>query len=79
MIDLKINLIRQKFQSIKVGFLKPLNNSRGQSFIEFLFLLLILMGLSITLITGINGTVAKQWKALVQAIAIPNADNNFEL
>jgi len=80
MIILMINHFRQKIHSFyKRSFLKLTNNSQGQSFIEFLFLLLILMGLSMTLVTGFNGTVSKQWKALVQAVAMPNTNNDFEL
>lgn len=54
-------------------------NQNGQSFVEFLFLLLILMGLSISMVTGFNGSVAKRWKAIVEAVAIPNDTDSFEL
>mgnify|MGYP000380268273 FL=1 len=71
--------LRQKIQSKKVGFSKKAKDESGQSFIEFLFLLLILMGLSMTMTTGFNNTIAKRWKAIVEAIAIPNDTDTFEL
>jgi hypothetical protein len=37
------------------------------------------MGLSMTMTTGFNNTIAKRWKAIVEAIAIPNDTDTFEL
>lgn len=74
-----LNHLRQKFQTKKLSFKETLKNEQGQSFIEFLFLLLILMGLSIAMVTGFNGSVGKRWKAIVNAIAIPNDTDDFEL
>ncbi len=71
--------IRQKFQTKMVKLGRKVKNEQGQSFIEFLFLLLILMGLSIAMVTGFNGSVGERWKAIVNAIAIPNDTDNFEL
>lgn len=70
---------RKKIHTKLVSFKRKLSDSSGQSFIEFLFLLLVLLGLSITLVTGMNTTVAKQWSALVQAIALPNDTDDFQL
>jgi hypothetical protein len=46
-------------------------NQKGQSFIEFVLLLVMLIGISYGLLAGINGNVAKRWKALVSIIAKP--------
>ncbi len=79
MTFLTIKHLRQKFRTFKVRNREKILDSKGQSFIEFLFLLLILMGLSISLIGGMNTTVAKQWSALVQAISLPNNTDDFQL
>jgi hypothetical protein len=76
-----IGHLRQKIQSHILKYSSSLKkNESGQSFIEFLFLLLILVALSFSLVKGFNDTVAKQWKAIVQAVAIPTDSNDdFEL
>ncbi len=51
---------------------RPLES--GQTFVEFLLLLLVLVGLSIALIKGFNGGLADRWQALVQVIAAPSND-----
>ncbi len=79
MAFLAINHLRQKIRTFKVKKQEKILDSKGQSFIEFLFLLLILMGLSISLIAGMNTTVSKQWSALVNAIALPNDTDDFQL
>ena len=79
MIFLEFNHYRKKIHTKLVKFRRKLSDSSGQSFIEFLFLLLVLLGLSITLVTGINTTVAKQWSALVNAVALPNDSDDFQL
>lgn len=57
-----------------------LKNHSGQTFIEFLFLLLVLVTLSFSLLRGFNDTVGKQWRAIVKAVAIPNhPEDDFEL
>ncbi|MFT6068714.1 MAG: hypothetical protein ACJAT2_003405 [Bacteriovoracaceae bacterium] len=48
-----------------------LTNQKGQSFIEFVLLLVMLIGISYGLLAGINGNVAKRWKALVSIIVKP--------
>lgn len=76
---LTIKHLRQKIHTIRVKNQEKILDSKGQSFIEFLFLLLVLMGLSITLIGGVNTTVSKQWSALIQAISLPNNTDDFQL
>lgn len=48
-----------------------LNNQDGQSFIEFILLLVMLVGISFGLLAGINGGIAKRWKAIVTIIVTP--------
>lgn len=49
-----------------------LQDSSGQVFMEFLFLLIVIMGLSLFLIKGFNGGLAERWKALVTVISYPS-------
>lgn len=51
------------------NFLK--DNEKGQTFIEFILLLVMLIGISYGLLAGVNGGVASRWKALVTIIAQP--------
>ncbi len=75
----KINSPRKKFHYlIDDNSSQSLGNS-GQTFIEFILLLLVLITLSMGMVGGFNNTVAKQWRALVKAISLPNNTNDFEL
>ena len=75
------NHLRQNIHIKTVSFFKKLrSNESGQSFIEFLFLLLSLVVLSFSLVRGFNDTVGKQWKAIVKAVALPHhPGDEFEL
>lgn len=80
MINLRLDHLWQKFHSKLVGFKARLKAAEGQTFIEFLFLLLVLMGLSFGVIAGFNGVIANQWKAIVKAVAVPfENEDDFEL
>ena len=48
-----------------------LKNEDGQTFIEFVLLLVVMIGISYGLLGGINGNVAKRWKSLVTTIVKP--------
>tara|TARA_R110002072_G_scaffold288917_1_gene455416 strand:+ start:88736 stop:88945 length:210 start_codon:yes stop_codon:yes gene_type:complete len=50
-----------------------LSDESGQSFIEFIFLLLVVMSLSFIMIRGFNGGMAKRWTALVTIISAPTS------
>lgn len=79
MTNLRLDHLREKFHSNIVRFRAGLKNAEGQTFIEFLFLLLVLMGLSFGVIAGFNGVVGKQWAAIVKAVAVPYEDeSDFE-
>ncbi len=51
-----------------------INNEFGQSFIEFLFLFLIMLFLSRLMIFGLEKGVGVQWEKLVTIIAAPTND-----
>jgi hypothetical protein len=46
-------------------------DQNGQTLIEFVLLLLVLVSLSFTLYRGFNYTIAERWKGLVNVIASP--------
>ena len=46
-------------------------NDSGQSILEFILLLTIVLSLSIMLSGGLNGQIAKRWKVLVSLISGP--------
>ncbi|MFG1482408.1 hypothetical protein ABMA79_13230 [Halobacteriovorax sp. HFRX-2_2] len=48
---------------------KKILNQAGQTFVEFIFLLVILIGLSVTLLKGSNFFLAKQWEIAINSIA----------
>lgn len=52
--------------------LSRLNRSEdGQTLIEFILLMLVLVMLSYTMLKGINYAVSERWKALVGIVANP--------
>lgn len=70
--------LKDKFSQVK-PFNRLKKDESGQTFLEFIFLLLIMVLLSFGLVNGFNSSLAKQWSALVKAISLPNSDNSFEL
>ena len=54
--------------SDKVEHFQLLDN-KGQTFVEFIFLLAILIGLSLSLLKGSNSFLAKQWEIAINSIA----------
>lgn len=51
---------------------KDLQEQSGQTFVEFLFLMLILIGLSFAMLKGFNSHVAQRWQAAIKMIATPS-------
>ena len=51
------------------------NSESGQTFIEFLILLLVLISLSFILVKGVNNGIANRWELLIKMVASPNSDN----
>lgn len=58
-----------------------INNEKGQTFVEFLFLLVILVGLSLGLLKGSNSFLAKRWEIAVGSIVrnYPGQSTNVKL
>jgi F0F1-type ATP synthase gamma subunit len=81
MIFNKIFFLRKKFHYWPTDLKSQclVTDDKGQTFIEFLLLLLVLITLSMGMVGGFNNTIAKQWRALVKAISIPNNTNDFDL
>jgi hypothetical protein len=46
-------------------------DQKGQSFLEFLLMMFMVMGFANLLLIGINGAVGKRWKVMIQKIAAP--------
>jgi len=47
-------------------------NQKGQSFLEFIFVFLTMISLSMLFIRGVNGLVSKRWEVMVKLIAHPS-------
>ncbi|MAF79397.1 MAG: hypothetical protein CME63_18165 [Halobacteriovoraceae bacterium] len=74
-----MNFPRKKFHYLPEEEFSDSNSESGQTFIEFILLLLIMITLSMGMVGGFNNTVGKQWRALVKAISLPNSTNDFEI
>lgn len=59
------------------GYTDKINiiDKKGQTFVEFLFLLLTIMSLSYALMSGVNLGIGKRWEVLIRAISSPTPDN----
>jgi uncharacterized protein (UPF0333 family) len=51
---------------------KKHKNQKGQTFIEFIFLLVILMTISLAFLKTFNYATATRWEAYLKIIARPN-------
>jgi hypothetical protein len=51
-----------------------IREKKGQTFVEFLFLFLSIMGLSYLLLGGIGKGIGARWVQLVEAITAPTND-----
>ena len=61
-------------------FLKEnlLNDRKGQTFVEFIFILMLLIIISFTFMRGFNRLVGTRWEIMLKIIASPNANEvNF--
>lgn len=57
---------------------KKAESHKGQTFIEFIFLMLVIMGLSFILVRGFGSGITQRWVLLVKIIAGPT-DTNISL
>jgi hypothetical protein len=57
----------------KINDIKGQENNaiKGQTFLEFILLLLVILSMSIVMVKGINGSAGDRWVALVKKIAGP--------
>ena len=57
---------------MKVMIEKPTKNQKGQTFLEFIFLILVIVSISFTFMNGIRSFVGTRWELMVKMIAAPN-------
>lgn len=67
-------MLYNKYMSSReeVKFVERLKNQKGQSFVEFLFLLLIMIGISYGMIASFNGRTGQRWTEIVNIVASDN-------
>ena len=51
---------------------KMVKNQNGQTFLEFVMLMLVLVSLSFITLKGFNNSIAERWLAIVKVIANPS-------
>ena len=55
-------------------FLRSIRKQNGQSFIEFMLLLFVLISMSLLLLTGSGKAVGGRWRAIIGYISASNLD-----
>lgn len=67
-------MIYNKYMTLraKAKFSKKIKNQKGQTFVEFLMLLLIMMGISYAMVAAFNGRTGQRWTEIVNIIASDN-------
>ncbi|OFZ14201.1 MAG: hypothetical protein A2X86_04940 [Bdellovibrionales bacterium GWA2_49_15] len=58
----------------KLDLSHQLHNASGQTFIEFMFLFLVVLFLSYGMIKGLDKGIGGQWEKLIKKIAAPTSD-----
>ena len=51
----------------------PLFNQKGQTFLEFIFILVLLITISFSFMRGFNHLIGVRWELMLKIIARPNA------
>lgn len=54
------------------NILRKTQNEKGQSFVEFLFLFVLLVGISYTMVAGFNGKIGERWTQIINIVASDN-------
>lgn len=54
---------------------QTVDREQGQTLVEFLFLMIILIGLSFVMLNGFNTGISNRWQTLVRLIAQPTPSN----
>jgi hypothetical protein len=49
-------------------------NQKGQTFLEFIFVLITMISIGMFFIRGINGLMGKRWETIIKIISDPNED-----
>jgi Flp pilus assembly pilin Flp len=49
-----------------------IKDQKGQTFIEFILLLVLLVSLSFTFMRGFNSHIGNRWEYMLKRIAVPN-------
>ncbi|AUO00117.1 hypothetical protein DOM21_00135 [Bacteriovorax stolpii] len=52
---------------------KSLNNQKGQTFLEFIFVLMLLISISFAYMRGFSFYIGSRWEVMLKIIARPNA------
>lgn len=52
-----------------------LKNQKGQTFLEFILVLLMLITIAWTFMTGFNHYIGARWEVMLKIIARPNGNN----
>jgi len=52
---------------------KPVSDQKGQTFIEFILILVLLISISFTFMRGFSSLVSSRWGVMLKLIARPNA------
>ncbi|MBP9680153.1 MAG: hypothetical protein KBD76_02015 [Bacteriovorax sp.] len=51
----------------------PVKDQKGQTFIEFILLLVLLVSISFTFMRGFNSYIGTRWEIMLKIIASPNS------
>jgi uncharacterized protein (UPF0333 family) len=54
---------------------KILKDQKGQTFIEFILLLVLLMTISFSFMRGFNSHIGSRWEFMLKIIASPNSND----
>jgi hypothetical protein len=52
-----------------------IKNQKGQTFLEFIFLLLVIVTISSTLMRGLGSFIGLRWESIVKVVATPNGND----
>lgn len=73
-LSIKIKLSYKELEKNSKKFLKDINNESGQTFVEFVLLLVVISTISYTFMAGVNSGLAKIWKKYIQLICPSETD-----
>ena len=59
--------------------IKIINSNKGQSLLEFILLLVVIFGLSLSMLKVVNANIANTWKKAAETITSTDPNNKTEL